>query len=450
MSKPHETDPVGARNLDAEAQARLPYNQGKEKADKPHPSSDSNSEPTPGTEQTMLLAVAQLKLTLAPRLIASTYVPNAHMMFTVLNDMDNLLMTNRYWSSKVTRWSPLHTRIYYGVLFFVQTFRCMITSGIAPPVIRRFMKDFEDDYHLERLPIAGPLVPFFRALAVCEPPFTNYGNISPTVPTRPGCTVANACTLEPHIRVLLPNLTGLRRGVANMRRPLAARAALSWDHNLGNTSGPAVPVSFNASNEQSRDARIMPGTVHQIGWSMRTRVTYQEEPTQLQIPDVPANHASADWPDFLGLSENMQWFGALAQQAQQHASYFKGATNLATVSPFNGACGLIQVIATRPLPERNSHRDAQVELIDHRAYATSLATVVSPPSDMMACFTQINWKPPINFSSIDDTTGDIGVTLHGPWWNVSPEQTTTTEYDPSLLVPQILAQHMHVERPVIT
>jgi hypothetical protein len=419
-----------------------PEKQSKESQDK-----DSIFKESPGNDNIILKAVSNIKLLIRPEPEVSTFVPSARMMYFVLHEMDQLLMQNRYWGSKLPRWCPLHDRLYYGILFYIQTFRCMRASGILPGTLHRFLNTFEESYPPESLVIAGPLIVFFKALTVCSPPFTEYGMVSPAVPHVPGTTPANSHSLDYSVKVLLPNLTALFRGVANMRRPPVSNVPIEWTHNLANPAGGSVPIAHNAANEQSRDCLVTPGTMYDINWNNRQKLNYQQEPSSIKFPSMPHSSRMNSWPEYLGLDANHQWFSDLLGQMVTHSNHFSGGSTLAKLSPLNGTAGLIQVIGTGTYTNRNDHRDAIRPQSLYAGQAEVTTTEITPPNDQVALFTQINYVPPPNFHPTDDDTGLVGATLFGPWWKVSPTRMYSNEYDPSLLVPQVLAQYLHLDHP---
>jgi hypothetical protein len=168
---------------------------------------------TPGVEQTILKAVADIPLLVRPYPEVSTFVPSAHMMYYVLHVMDTSLISIKHWSSQLPRWNPLPSRAYYGILFYIQTLRCMKAAGILPGDLMRFLNTFEESFPFESLIIAGPLTPFFKALSVCSPPYLEYGYVTPALPALPGATIASHLALDLRVRTLLPNLIGLYRGI---------------------------------------------------------------------------------------------------------------------------------------------------------------------------------------------------------------------------------------------
>lgn len=409
----------------------------------------SEMKESPGNDQLMLKAVAHVPMITMTFPMPSTYVPNSQMMYYVLHEMDNIMITTKHYSSCLTKWSPLHSRVYYGILFYIQTMRCMVYANIATHDVRLMIAHFEEQVPYSSLPIAGPLIPFFKALSVCSPPYPEYGLVSPSLPKVTGTTKKNNQSLDHFTKVLLPNLTGLFRGIANMRTPPVAPATyVPWNSNLANAGQTSVPIGSSASNEQSKDCLITPGTMYDIGMNTNQLKNYQLDPSHIYIPNVAHTAEALSWPAYLGLDGGMNWFANLAGQMQHHSKFFKGSSNLGTVSPLNGNTGLIQIIGTGSFPDDFSHRDSLPQHSLFRGKADSTIMVVAPPNDRYALFTQINFVPAINFNPYSDDTGSIGGTLFGPWWSISPSRVYSNEYDPSLLVAQVLSNELASDKPI--
>lgn len=231
MAALHKTDPIGARDLADEAGKDLGFKQPDSNRPTAGKATTSERSRSNGADPSMLVTVNVLELIRIPHEDPSTSVPNAHMMYTVISAMDELMLTDRYWSTRALRWSPIVSRIYYGTLFMISIFRCMVHSGTASPAIRSLRRDFKADFPYESLPIAGPVMLFFTALAVCHPPNMEYGIVSLSVPDGTGANIATNQALS-----LLPNLTGLRRAY-NRSRHIVVNNAQDWDFNL-NTDQP--------------------------------------------------------------------------------------------------------------------------------------------------------------------------------------------------------------------
>jgi hypothetical protein len=55
----------------------------------------------------------------------ATFVPSSILLFRVLHEMELIVSIDKRWASHNARWNPIASRLFYGVLFYVQIFRCM-------------------------------------------------------------------------------------------------------------------------------------------------------------------------------------------------------------------------------------------------------------------------------------------------------------------------------------
>lgn len=191
------------------------------------------------------------------------------MLFATIQEMDTPLLTLRQFSSELLRWTPLHTRLYYGTLFYVQTLRAMNSVSLLTSTNTVFLHTFLDYYHPESLPIAGPLVVFFKNLTVCDASLPKYGENLPALPANTEMGAAEHGALPVTTRTLLPNIAGIRNGLHTSGLPLVNNAHVAWDNNLANSAAnaAAVPSAHDANNHLARDARITPGTIHPVNMS---------------------------------------------------------------------------------------------------------------------------------------------------------------------------------------
>ena len=64
----------------------------------------------------------------------------------------------------------------------MQILRAMDKAGILTSAVQIVLRTFLDHYPTTALPIAGPMVLFFKSLSACEAPNPEYGMITPHVP----------------------------------------------------------------------------------------------------------------------------------------------------------------------------------------------------------------------------------------------------------------------------
>ena len=292
-----------------------------------------------GSDILLCQAVEYIELLPIPRPDISTYVPSAHMFYYVMYEMGTLLITNRYFSSELLRWTPLHSRLYYGILLYVQILRAMDSVGCLTTTNEVFLRNFDENHPYSSLHIAGPWVPFFKALIACDSVYPDFGPISLYIPVTTDMLANQHGSLPESTRVLLPNFFGIRNAIASTRRAFAANAhAFQWDHNLGNganNAGQMQPAHNVINNTVTCDARITPGRVYPVPMPQRTMDIYATSGSHIRIPPSADPLTTLSWQTYLGFAQDFSWFGQLSAQMVKHVCYFKGSTTLDSCSPRN-------------------------------------------------------------------------------------------------------------------
>lgn len=442
-NQPHPQDAIGARDLRSEATAIA------ERASHKTETTATTTGQTPGIEQTMYLTIAEVELLTTPYYQVSTYYPSAQMLFQVIGELDALMASNRRWGPEMMRWTPLHTRLYYGTLFYIQTLRAMQTCGLATSSHRNLLEEFLGLYPPESLPIVGPLLPFFKGLCACDPPLQNFGLISPRLPVNTGMVVAENGALPALTRILFPNINGIRNGIITTRLAPPAQGVHAWDRAFSTPQAgvPAIAIAHDTANQLSRDARIMPGSIRDIFMEDSALRRYASYPGHVQIPAQVAPALNQTWTHYLGFDTDFSWFEGLVGQMQRYAHHFKGSSTLAACSPRNGPAGLVFVTQQVAYPNRNAHRGTDINSVNLTAFAQTIALDIGRPADKCGLFTQLNWKPAPNFHPTVDTIGDVGVTRQGPIWDHIGEQRRSGIYNPVARLSQVISDHVFVDRP---
>ena len=90
-------------------------------------------------------------------------------------------MFNNGYFINSTVWHPLVSRLYFSVLFFLQTFRAQRTAKNTDLKILGFLDIFEKQIPWEKIPVPGPLVPYFQAISASKPSDDAYGFVTPYI-----------------------------------------------------------------------------------------------------------------------------------------------------------------------------------------------------------------------------------------------------------------------------
>lgn len=102
-------------------------------------------------------------------------------MYTIIHYMDDLMRKSFYFKRQEDAWHPFISRIYFGILFYVQTLRAEHKVGTITSRHRRFLVKFLTDYPPETLTIPGPLVATFESLNASRPSNKLYGTVTPAI-----------------------------------------------------------------------------------------------------------------------------------------------------------------------------------------------------------------------------------------------------------------------------
>lgn len=103
-------------------------------------------------------------------------------MYAIVHHMDDIMRKNTYFKRQQDAWHPLISRLYFGIIFYLQTVKSEVSVGIASHLRKSFYLAFIRDYPLDNLPVPGPLVTLFKSLNPAAPGESLYGLVSPTIP----------------------------------------------------------------------------------------------------------------------------------------------------------------------------------------------------------------------------------------------------------------------------
>jgi hypothetical protein len=106
-------------------------------------------------------------------------------------------------------WVPPYSQIYVGILFYIQTFRAMECAGLLSPgsEILSLLNGFWTQYSLNDVYVPGPLVQCFKNISCFSPTATyRFGNVSPSIPSRPGWSQDRSYRLQDHLTTHLPHI----------------------------------------------------------------------------------------------------------------------------------------------------------------------------------------------------------------------------------------------------
>lgn len=135
------------RNIDAESskpKLQKPTTAKENKEEKKILTETKVNKPSPPTStfQAILTPYLRHPLEGVTRPAISTFVPSAHMMYYITHLMDVSLRRNTNFRKLHDDWYPLISRLYFGMIFIIQTLRAQNSVSKLPTAHRKFSTEF--------------------------------------------------------------------------------------------------------------------------------------------------------------------------------------------------------------------------------------------------------------------------------------------------------------------
>jgi hypothetical protein len=289
----------------------------------------------------------------------STYVPNAHVMVYILNEMDRLMLGNQKFTSVDHSWNPALTRLYMCTVFAIQTARCQLARSFGDSRIKASIKLVLDELDLGSIMIPGPVVPIIHSLVNSKPLNSILGQVGPCLPDFSEITEDNLSLKAPDV-FHFPNLM-VMRVVANhiatsgSPNPFSNVARLTSRGNATNTRmlGHNVPARHYACLNPATMSRLEEGPKRGSSpyWKAHANTHRKVQ------PPLP-NASPYDAQDFLGFGENFHWFTELSKAMQYYCTHWKESKTLKDIPVNNGSTSLL---IARPDPFQSESLEAMYE-----------------------------------------------------------------------------------------
>lgn len=361
----------------------------------------------------------------------STFVPNASFMMSMVANVDNIFMSPmRKFIQHVPSWTPMHTRLYVSMIFYIQCMRCMKYAHIASREILQLLHNLDDRIGFKTIMVPGYLEPFFRSLTTTPCENQNFGLITPALPDLESTAEINQ-TIQLPFSAFLPPIPLLLRALRNMFRPGNPNTDREFDRNLVNDGQQAVPIGPDSPHRAARDARIMPGLKESIVLLPRTPHDVATRAPQIRFPLPNPEDDYDEWPDYLFLANDLKWFVSLCQMMSLYCRNFKNSLPLDSFSVTNGRMPTVEITFTHNYANEQIAR--QDEERDFFAAAIGQSRVLGLREDesSLALLSQINAIHPPNYVPGFDPHLQVLETRAGPFWNFQPIFSDSNPYDPS-------------------
>jgi len=369
----------------------------------------------------------------------STFLPNAHRLYRILHDLDTLQVQNRYFRQAVPSFLPTHSRIYYGILFLVQVFRCMDHCNLLSARDKQSLFSFFAAHPASTLPIAGPLLPVFSALCVSNPQDGRQPLVTPSLPTLLGPNQAQQLYRGPFNFAIpnIPMLFGLHQTLtADIVAQNQANAfQLLTDYGAfgpttankvinGHTFGPGFAAPTTADQAWMTTA---PGLGQIIEINDELLTLFKANRNFVRIPVLTGNQNTSDFLNFTRVLEG-PWFSNLKRNMAIHSRFIKGSGTLLDVKIEGPAIG--QIVANAATININGPPTGffqEENLLPGDANYTTTMPANDRVAELSAVYTQIHLRirghPHGHYNNVGEEASANG--RQGTFWDITPVNQPT-------------------------
>nr|BCD56393.1 putative coat protein [Lichen partiti-like RNA virus sp.] len=405
----------------------------------------------------MLETVMRTWIVRPPRYKISTYTPCSTRMFYILNCMNTVLMNNFYARRSMPALHPLPVRIYFSILWIIQTLRCMKFVNRIDQDQSDFIVRFLSAYPPEDLHIPGPLLAVYKSLSTSQPEDKSFGKVSPHVSDLLGPSEKSDLIRDSETALLIPQvpiLMAMNHILANLPNNVTSES--QWSPIKPGTGNLPAAVTFMGSTfvpnrttwtPRQSWALSSPGIEYPIEANAQLMDSYRQNAFILDIPDAPDDIALTS--DFLNLSD-LEWFGRLNEMMAIYARYFHGSGTLADCAlsgvSANQVYGQYKDQSTAPSrPTGFGDRTSRVKLVcTHKTTTRELPQLF----ELMAFNSQTNMRLPSNHPFKPNAGAPAYGVKEGPFWDIRPESSDSS-LDESYLGIMAKVSQMHVQKGLL-
>jgi hypothetical protein len=388
----------------------------------------------------------------------STFLPCFATPMCYLTHMDNLMASTKRWTDNCMGWVPPYSQIYVGILFYIQTFRAMECAGLLSPgsEILYLLNGFQTQYSMNNVyDVPGPLVQCFKNISCFSPTATDrFGNVSPSIPARPGWSQNRSYSLQDHLTTHLPNIylfASRLRSTCNV----ATCANVTESSFATDVDGPRyLATLFNqpCDHNSNEIANLTgPGASHVYAGNLEL---WQKAAAQIYnlgccpaLLDVDEHEVDNNWTSFLGFDESIEWFGILNAMMAKYCQFWRASRPLSECSPSGYAAGAVvcrqlsgslfnEPCWNAPTGTHNATNHKSDNQIGHYSMNQSSTLKFSatttiediPEANLFAASTyNVNLLP---------ASSDAANYHHGKFWDIFPN---THELTRAQIIPGVLA-----------
>jgi len=301
----------------------------------------------------MIMKAAVYHMKVAPITFpkVSNYVPSFYMFFFALNDAHLIVHENTYLKWISPNYISVASSLYYAFISIIQVLRAKTAAGIITRQESQALRRFEREFPFESLPVMSPLIMFFQNLGAVKLADPMYSWVCPTIPEILGTDANQNGIFARSNDICLPNVPALIRFLYEIGTAADPADVILPDGRL-------APASAVAQNNNFFGINLAPGQqnnpinqrlLYSAGWLTPPEIDIAITPVMLRrisrwgLPNLGSTSDLRSIGQFLQTDGNMEWFKNLLNICDAEAKFFKGSTNLASISPTSTLSSLIEI-----------------------------------------------------------------------------------------------------------
>jgi hypothetical protein len=262
----------------------------------------------------------------------SQFFPAAFSLFTMLAQMQDLLLDNRYLKKIHPGYNVIASNLYYSILFFIQILRARKNANIIASLESKVLRMFERNFEFETLPVAGPLAGFFELLGSIKLSDPRYTWVSPAVPVLKG-TYGKGITADEGTYLIpdVPFLLTLAYELGSAKKA-GDEHAVDWIKGTTDTERYVKFGGFEFDHNNVYNSLFRPSFPANSDYPENFRAI-QRFMKNAGFPKHDPKDTFDNIEDFLNAKGSMSWFTHLIKQASVEADFFQAKTNLSKIAP---------------------------------------------------------------------------------------------------------------------
>jgi len=262
----------------------------------------------------------------------SQFFPAAFSLFTMLAQMQDLLLDNRYLKKIHPGYNVIASNLYYSILFFIQVLRARKNANIIASLESKVLRMFERNFEFETLPVAGPLAGFFELLGSLKLSDPRYTWVTPAIPVLKGTYIKGITTDEGTFLVPdVPFLITLAYELGAAKKA-GTDNAVDWAKGTTDTERFVKFGGFEFDHNNVANSLYRPGFPAHSDYIENFRAI-QRFMKNAGFPKHDPKDSFDNIEDFLNAKGSMSWFTQLIKQASVEADFFQAKTNLSKIAP---------------------------------------------------------------------------------------------------------------------